>query len=410
MTTHSSAGESGRPIRDAIGTPREESQGSARKVMRIIARLNVGGPAIHTVLLSSRMDPAEFDTILVTGMEGASEGSMRHLADDAGLSPRVIPEMGREISWRDDFIALARLISLMRKERPDIICTHTAKAGTLGRIAAILALVGRKRKIFHTFHGHVFHGYFSPAKTRLFILIEQILARFTDRLIAVSENTRQELIGYGVARPEKIAVIPLGLDLQPFASSERHRGELRAELGISESAVTIGLVARLVPIKGIAFFLQAIAALAKSDANIRAVIVGDGELRAALEQQSEELGIGAIVQFLGFRKDLARIYADLDIVALSSLNEGLPVSIIEAMSAARIVVATRVGGVPNLITENETGFLASPADADAFAQALSRAMEARPRWAQIGARSSCRAFALRRIPPAARHACSLYRE
>ena len=366
-----------------------------KRVLRIIGRLNIGGPAIHTVLLTERLDPSRYETSLITGVEGPTEGSMRYLAEERGVPLRLLPEMGRELSLRDDLVALCKLIALMRREKPDIIHTHTAKAGTLGRAAALLALPGRRKRLYHTFHGHVFSGYFSPRKTRVFIRIEQFLGRYTDRLIAVSERTRQDLIAYKIAPPEKIAVIPLGLELDPFAACARHRGELRRELCLPPEATLIGVVARLVPIKGLPDFLEAAGCVAARFPDAVFLIVGDGEMRPALEAQARALGLMGRVRFLGFRKDLPRIYADLDIVVLSSLNEGLPVSLIEAMASGCIVASTSVGGVPDLIEDGETGFLAPPQDPGALAATIARALDARERWPAISERA--RASALERF-------------
>ncbi len=366
-----------------------------KKVFRIIGRLNVGGPAIHTVLLTDLLDAGRFQTRLITGVEGPTEGSMRYLAEERGVETTLIPEMSREISWRDDVVALVKLIALMRRERPDIIHTHTAKAGTLGRLAALIALPGRRKRVVHTFHGHVFHSYFSPRKTRFFIHIERMLARRTHRLIAVSERTKQELVAYKIAPEDKIDVIPLGLDLEPFAQCAQHRGELRRELGLSPDCLLVGLVARLVPVKDVATFLQSASCVASSAPNACFLIVGDGELREELEMQARALGLGAQVRFLGYRKDLARIYADLDIVALSSRNEGLPVSLIEAMASGCIVVSTAVGGVPDLIVEGETGFLAPPQNPGALTEAIERALSQTERWPAMQSRA--RASALGRF-------------
>lgn len=371
-----------------------------KRVLRIIGRLNVGGPAIHTVLLTQLLDPAQYKTLLVSGVEGPTEGSMRYLAEERGVEPRIVPEMGREISLRHDIVALFKLIALMRREKPDIIHTHTAKAGTLGRTAALVGLFGRRKRIYHTFHGHVFHGYFSPRKTRVFIRIEQILGRYTDRLIAVSERTKEDLVAYKIAPADKITVVPLGLDLDPFTVCERYRGELRRELQLPEDAVLIGLVARLVPIKGIHDFLEAAACVAAGYPQAVFLIVGDGEMRQELEEHARALGLQERVLFLGYRKDLPRIYADLDIVALSSLNEGLPVSLIEAMASECVVVSTSVGGVPNLIQDGETGFLVPPQNPGALAMALEEALAQPERWDEIGIRarqSALERFHVRRL-------------
>ncbi len=358
-----------------------------KTILRIIGRLNVGGPAIHTILLTDMLDEERYVSHLVTGTEGATEGSMRYLAEERGLALIEIPEMGREISWKDDVTALWKLMKLMKAMKPDIIHTHTAKAGTLGRVAAILALPFHRKKLFHTFHGHVFHSYFSPLKTKVFILIEQSLGRFTDRIIAVSDNTGKELLDFKIASEAKIKVIPLGLDLDQFAVCDKFRGELKAELGIPQEKIVLGIVARLVPVKGICYFLQAVKILKESRHDLCVLVVGDGELRNQLEEQTDELGIRDVVKFLGYRKDLARVYADLDIVVLSSLNEGLPVSIIEAMSSGKVVVSTSVGGVPNLISEGATGFLSPPKDPEALAKSLECAIMQKESWNVIGSKA-----------------------
>lgn len=365
------------------------------KVLRIIGRLNVGGPAIHTVLLTDKLDPRRYETILVTGSEGETEGSMRYLAEERGIEPVIIPEMGREISLKEDIKALWKLIKLIRQEKPDIIHTHTAKAGFLGRLAVMLTLPGRRKRVFHTFHGHVFHSYFGSRKTKAFIKIEQILGRRTDRIIAVSDRTREELIGYNIADENKIISVPLGLDLEPFARCEEHGDSFRRELGIDPHEIVIGIVARLVPVKDIPNFLAAAKKVSAQIPNARFVVVGDGELRDALEAEARELSLGDRVIFAGYRRDLPRIYAGLDIVVLSSLNEGLPVSLIEAMSSGKPTVSTSVGGVPNLLTEGKTGFLAPPSDSQALADKIIEAVEQREIWDDMG--QQAREFALSRF-------------
>jgi glycosyltransferase involved in cell wall biosynthesis len=245
--------------------------------------------------------------------------------------------------------------------------SHTAKAGTLARVAAWL---GRVPVIVHTYHGHVFHGYFSPRQTRLFLAIERALARRTDCLLAVSETVRRELLGFGIGSPERMRVMPLGLDLDRFARSDAMRGLVRAELGLAPETPTVGIVARLVPIKAHEVFLEAAARLARRLPRVAFVVVGDGERRAELETAACRLELQGRVHFLGWRQDLDRIYADLDVVALTSRNEGSPVSLIEAMAAGRPVVATRVGGVPDLVEDGLTGTLVGPGDAGALAEAV----------------------------------------
>jgi len=344
------------------------------RVLRVIARLNVGGPALHATLLTERLDPSRYDSLLVTGVETPSEGN--YLALHGGSLERVIvlPELGRQIRGASDLAALLALTRLMRRVRPHIVHTHTAKAGTLGRVAALLA---RVPVVVHTYHGHVFRGYFSAATTRLFLGIERWLGRRTDRLVTVGEAVRAELLHLGIGTPERLVVIPLGLDLDRFLDCEAVRGRLRAELGIGGGVPLIGIVARLVPIKAHEVFLDAAARIGRELPEARFLVVGDGERRAELEALAARWGPPGRVRFLGWRRDLDRIYADLDVVVLTSRNEGLPVSLIEAMAAARPVVATRVGGVPDLVEDGVTGCLAPEGDAGAVAGTL-RALLADP--------------------------------
>jgi glycosyltransferase involved in cell wall biosynthesis len=279
----------------------------------------------------------------------------------------VLPELGREVRGWSDFRALVRLVQLMREHRPQIVHTHTAKAGVVGRVAARLAGVP---VIVHTYHGHVFHEYFSPTRTRLFLAIERWLSRFTDRLVTVSEAVRQDLLGLGVGTADRIAVVPLGLDLEPFLRCEHLRGQLRAELRLGSDTLLVGHVARLVPIKRHEDFLRAAAMVMERVPTCRAVIVGDGERRAELEGVVRHLGLKDRAIFLGWRRDLDRIYADLALVTLTSANEGSPVALIEAMAAGRAVVATRVGGVPDLVDDGVTGLLVPPKDPAALAEAI----------------------------------------
>ncbi len=336
------------------------------RILRVIARLNVGGPALHATLLTERLDAARYDSLLVTGTEYPREGNYLTLRGRPLERLVVLPTLGREIRGWQDATALVELTRLIRRVRPHIVHTHTAKAGTLGRLAARLAGVP---VVVHTYHGHVFEGYFSPLKTRLFLSIERWLAGWTDRLITVSEAVRQDLLRLGIGNPERLRVVPLGLDLEPFLQCETRRGQLRAELGVSDAPL-VGIIARLVPIKRHEDFLAAAAARASRLPNCRFLVVGDGELRVGLEDRARALGLDGRIHFLGWRGDLPRIYADLDLVVLTSANEGLPVSLIEAMAAARAVVATRVGGVPDLVEDGVTGLLVPPKDPVALAEAM----------------------------------------
>ena len=327
------------------------------KILRIIARLNVGGPARHVVWLTKALQDDEFQTTLIAGSVPPGEDDMGYFADENGVRPVYLREMSREIS-PSDTRSLLKLYRLIKAEKPDIIHTHTAKAGTLGRIAGSMyrwltwgTLVGRPRRIrmVHTFHGHVFHSYYSPAKTRAFLAIERTLARATDRIVVLSDQQLDEINKkFRVGNLERFAVVPLGIDIEQFDSDPSVRQKLRAEFGVQESDVVVGFVGRLTEIKNISLLLHA-AALIRERKDVKFAIVGDGHLRPDLEQKAASLDIGSNTIFLGNRSDISDIYSALDIVALTSLNEGTPLSLIEAMAAGKPVISTGVGGVRDLL-------------------------------------------------------------
>jgi glycosyltransferase involved in cell wall biosynthesis len=333
------------------------------RVLRIFSRLNIGGPSLHVILLSAGLRPLGYDTRLVVGRESAREGNMLELAASQHVSCERMAGLGREIAPLQDLRALFGLTRLMRRWRPDVVHTHTAKAGVLGRVAARAVGVPT---VVHTYHGHVLRGYFSPAKTALFRWLEVRLAGRTHALVAVSES---DLVALGIARPEQIRVIPLGLELLPL-TGELPRGVLRREAGIADAAPFIGMVGRLVPIKDVPTFLRAACLVRAARPEARFALVGDGEERPALERLARDLGLDGSVAFLGWRHDLAPVYGDLDLVVNASRNEGTPVALIEALAAARPVVATRVGGTPDLIGEDERGRLVSAGDPEALARAI----------------------------------------
>jgi glycosyltransferase involved in cell wall biosynthesis len=385
------------------------------KVLRIIARLNVGGPARHVVWLSEGLKERGYETLLVAGVVPPGEDDMAYLADAAGVTPTIISEMSREISAKD-LLSVWKLYRLMLRERPDLVHTHTAKAGTVGRVAGWMyrwmtpsTLVGRPRRcrFVHTYHGHVFHSYYSPAKTRLFLIIEKLLARMvTDRIIVITEQQRREISEqFKVGRVDQFAVIPLGIDLSVFEQFEARRTRAREALNASADEVLIGIVGRLTEIKNHRLFLES-AALLKTltTTKVRFLIVGDGALRNDLESQTRSLGLENDVLFLGTRNDPENFYPALDIVALTSLNEGTPLSLIEAMANARPVVATAVGGVVDLLGSKasgnsapnyqicERGLSVESGDAQGFSQALERLVLDRELRRQLGARG--RAFVI----------------
>lgn len=335
------------------------------KILRIIARLNVGGPARHVVWLTEGLQDSEFQSTLIAGRVPDGEEDMSYLAEQNGVTPVFIDEMSRELSIRDT-VSLIKIYRRMRLEKPDIVHTHTAKAGTVGRIAALFyrwltwkSLIGRPRRIrvVHTFHGHVFHSYYGKLKTGIFIAIEKFLARFaTDRIIVISARQFGEIHSeYGVGRAEQYKIIPLGIDLESLRESRQKRQDFRGEMEVADNEIIVGFVGRLTEIKNISLYLQVAELYIKeNDGGLprpRFVIVGDGHLRESLEREALERGIEDDVDFLGNRTDVEAIYAGLDIVALTSLNEGTPLSLIEAMASRRAVISTSVGGVTDLLGE-----------------------------------------------------------
>lgn len=329
-------------------------ENSRIRILRFIARLNVGGPSIHVYLLTTGLDSKKFHSTLVTGKISPREGDMGYLFQSAVEQPVIIEDLQREISPLMDGKAFLQILRLLRREKPDIIHTHTAKAGTSARFAAIIynRIFNGNAHTVHTFHGHVFEGYFSRTKTSMFIWIERILARSTDVIVAISRTQKMDLSGkFRIAPDHKIKIIPLGFDLSPFLQSAALKGRFRNSVGASDDSFLVGIVGRLVPIKHHDMFLEMAKIFLERNPDIdtKFVLVGDGELREELEAHVEKLGLKNHISFCGWRRDLPEVYADLDVLALTSENEGTPVSIIEAMAAGTPVISTDAGGVLDLL-------------------------------------------------------------
>jgi glycosyltransferase involved in cell wall biosynthesis len=318
--------------------------------MRLITRLAVGGPAIQATILNERLDPERFESLLVVGTPGPSEGDMLDLRfPDAG-KPIQLESMRREISPVQDLFTLVRILAIMWKFRPDIVHTHNAKAGALGRLAAWIL---RVPVIVHTFHGSVFRGHFGETAGRFALATERLLARLSTAIVAISEQQSRDLRDLGIAQDRKLKIIPLGFDLEMFKDATR--GSLRRELGIDDSVPLVGVVGRFVPVKGLDVFLETARRVGDALPNAHFVMVGDGVLRSRLEALVDELGLRPRMHFLGWRADVASIFKDLDVLVLTSHSEGTPVSIIEALATGTPVVATAVGGVRDLLGESTYG-------------------------------------------------------
>jgi glycosyltransferase involved in cell wall biosynthesis len=339
-------------------------------VVRIITRLNIGGPSIQAARLTSALE-SEFPTTLFHGRLGEGEGDMRYLLEP-GARAIFLTTLCRPLSPLNDVRTFVRLYRELTRTRPRIVHTHMAKAGLLGRAAAAAYNATRGRapraRVVHTYHGHVLEGYFSPLLTRVFISLERLMARVSDRLVAISPAIEHELChAYRIGRADQYRVVPLGFDLSAFAAIDAAaRDRARRELGIDAAAEVVGTVGRLTAIKQHRLFLDTVAAAARTRPNLLALIVGDGERRAELESHAAHLGIAERVRFLGWRRDLATIYGATDVFLLTSRNEGTPVALIEAMASGVPGVSTDVGGVRDVMPSDDLGGRVRDADAAAL--------------------------------------------
>ncbi len=349
------------------------------RVIRIINRLNLGGPTYNAAYLTRHLAP-EFETLLVAGVHSEGEESSEHIVKSIDVEPFIISEMSRELSMMNDVASFRKIKKVIKDFKPDIVHTHAAKAGALGRIAAIQCKVP---VLVHTYHGHYFHSYFHPVKTKVFLEIERWLARKTDAIVAISETQKHELgTVHKVCPPEKIHVIPLGFDLTRFTvNMDAKRNQFREKYGVKNDETAIGIIGRLVPVKNHSMFLKAIQKVfAVTKLPVKAFIIGDGEDRKKIELEASSLALAystpekknesAQLIFTSWIKDIDVAVAGLDIIALTSFNEGTPVSLIEAQAAGKPVVSTKVGGVEEVIIENETGLLCKSDDAETFASQL----------------------------------------
>jgi glycosyltransferase involved in cell wall biosynthesis len=350
--------------------------------MRVIARLNMGGPAHHVGFLSGLLDPARYETILFHGEVGAGEAALSSTADRYSVRREIVPGLRPELRPLDDLRALVALVRAVRRFRPEIVHTHTAKAGMLGRLAALS--IRPRPIVIHTYHGHVLEGYFGPLLNAFYRTLERGLGLVSNVLIGVSSATVDDLVRLRIAPRSKFRVVPIGLDLEPFLTLSPDDGnEFRNEAG-ANSHVLLTFVGRLVPIKRVDVLLRAVARAA--DPRLRLAIVGDGELRAELEALADELGIRDQVWFAGYRAEMLPVAAASDIAVLSSDNEGTPVSLIEAGAAATVAASTRVGGVADVVTP-ATGVVVPAGDGDALGDAIAALAADASRREQMGARA-----------------------
>jgi glycosyltransferase involved in cell wall biosynthesis len=370
------------------------------RILRVIARLNMGGPAIHVANLAAGLETRGYHTTLVAGSLARGEDSMDFLAERLGVDVVSIPELQREVSALHDARSVRHMTALIRRERPHILHTHTAKAGAIARAAALMAGDARPPIVVHTFHGHVLKGYFGPGWTAFFRQVERRLARSSDVLIAVSPEVRDELVEHGIAPRDKFAVIRLGIPLEDRLGDETAELDYRRLYGIPSSAFVIGWVGRMTGVKDTGAVLEI--TRATRDRGVDAVIcmVGDGPDRERLEQLAHDLGIARASYFVGYQSDVAGYYRLFDAFVLPSVNEGTPVSAIESLASGTPVVANRVGGVPDVVTDGVNGFLVQPGDFEAAADRLAELASdsrLRARLGEAGRRAMFERYSVSRL-------------
>jgi glycosyltransferase involved in cell wall biosynthesis len=356
------------------------------KIVHVIARLNVGGAALSVLELAAGQQQHGHDVLVVAGTIPPGEASMEHLAAEFDVPYLRLPELRRELSPRHDVAAARALHALLRERRPDVLHTHTSKAGTTGRVAALLRGRARPRAVVHTYHGHVLSGYFSPRRERVFRLVERALAHVTDALVAVSDEVRDDLVRLRVAPRDKFAVIPYGFDLDARVdSSSATRAAKRAAIGLDDT-FAIGWAGRLTEIKRPQDLIRVLALVPGATL----VVAGDGDLREDVEALAHKLAVAERVRFLGYTRDMGSWYAAFDAFLLTSANEGAPVAAIEALAAGVPVVATAAGGTGTVVDDGETGLLAPVGDVDGLAAHLQRLRDDDALRARMGAEGARR--------------------
>jgi glycosyltransferase involved in cell wall biosynthesis len=348
------------------------------RVVHVITRLDPGGSATSTLLTVDGLAGA-YQQSLVYGRTRQATPLLAALRGRVELVE--LPALVREPAPLRDARACRALYRLMRRSRPDLVHTHTSKAGILGRLAAWLAGVPR---IVHTPHGHVFHGYAGRLRTRGFVHLEGWAARVTDRIVGLTDQEARDHLAHGIGRPEQFVTIPSGIDLAPFDKPHDGGHALRAALGLPAAARIVGAVGRLEPIKGHRHLVEAFAELAPRVPDLYLVLVGDGECEAALRARLEAAGLGARVRFLGWREDVATVLPALDVFAFPSLNEGMGRALVEAMAAGRPIVAARAGGIPEVLADGAAGLLVPAGEGPALARAIERLLADPALGAQLG--------------------------
>jgi glycosyltransferase involved in cell wall biosynthesis len=372
-----------------------DGQGTDVPLVRVISRLNVGGPSIQVISLTKLLGARGYSSTLVRGREGSNEGNMDHLAEEMGVQPVMLRGLRREVGLHD-LVALVGLIRLFRRIRPRIVHTHAAKAGALGRIAALITPGVKPDAVVHTFHGHVFEGVFDSARAgKVAMWVERALSRLTTQFVAVSGEVRDDLVRYRVARPDQVEVVRLGFDLSRFKlgeeERERERTALRQELGIPADARVVSIVARVARMKRVDRFVRVAGRLADMQ-DVYFLIVGDGPKREEIERSPAARALGSRLIWAGLRSDIASVCAATDVMVLTSDNEGTPVAFIEAQAAGLPVVGTDVGGVTTVVEEGRTGRVLPREDENGLASAVRDLLDDPDMRSRMGEAGRIRAF------------------
>jgi glycosyltransferase involved in cell wall biosynthesis len=351
------------------------------KIAQVITRLDWGGSPDIFRILCSHLDPNLYDITLIIGdTKHPTQKTSEFLKRFKGRTV-MVPQLKRDISPVDDIAAFWKLYSIFRKGHFDIVHTHTAKAGALGRLAAAL---GRTPVIVHTPHGHNLYGYFNKRASAIIVRIEKFLTRFTDEIIALTELERSDYASSGVAAAGKVSVIYQGLELDKLVRDWKSACSLKNIFKIGPDTRVVGMVGRLEPVKGSPVFIEAAARVAKLCPNTKFIIAGEGSLKAAMEKRALELGIGGVTIFAGWRDDIPDIISLMDVMVLPSLNEAVGIALIEAQAEGVPVVASKVGGIPEVVNDRKTGILVPPSDPAAIADAVVSLLSDKAKCAAMG--------------------------
>jgi len=375
------------------------------RVLHIITRMDVGGSSDDTLILVTRMPRREFESALISGPTLDPVPGLAERLSEAAVPWSQVPHLQRPVSVPRDLMALRDLRQRIRALGPDIVHTHSSKAGFVGRMAARMAGVPR---IFYTPHGHVFHSYYGPPLTRMFIALERFAARFTERIVVLTDAEAEQHLAVGVGRPGQFVKIPSGVDLAAVRAEAAGGARVRRELGLSGETPVIGAVARLVAVKGLCYLVEAMPAILGLCPDAHLVLAGDGDQRPTLERLARELGVADRVHLLGFRRDAAAVTAALNVFVLPSLNEGQGRVLVTAMALGVPIVATQVGGVPEVVEDGCQGLLVPAADPRALGQAVAAVLTRPECAAALGAAGRSRAPLFSSEVMVARHA-ELYR-